>query len=508
MFDVGEPDPPPASVRHDSPQRLTPPPEARAVIQLPAPKPNTDDFWNGLSQETGIQTPSPRPRPKPTHLRRKSRLSKAKKPTTRRPITPDPESVDPRDEADLESQVKHLLMRYTRAKALSMSRSLPKLRLTGGDASSVDPTRDPIKSKKLQAKMERLQRLSDFRQGLDSEATHELNARIRELCDLLEIELDAQFRDEDTPPPPSPSPPPPRPFIKPLSDTARSRIPSVTSLLSDPNAVLAKFGRERLSAKDLLKVLPASSGAVDHTGAPVDWLNDEAINSFFALLCDAARTKLNAFAAATGVPIPDSVPRFHAFSSFWYTQMKSKAGYKNVERWARRAKCGGADLLKVERLFIPVNLGQHWVLAVVEPSVRRARAYDSLGSRSVDSVLNAVHRYLAEELGPAWDPEEWAFQYGPSGQQANMNDCGVYTCFNALAVFYGNPSLLIGSRDLSDAREVMAAILMAGGFVDEFDLETYHDGFSLLPDPVVGVVGVDGVDGVGDANGANGANGV
>jgi hypothetical protein len=54
----------------------------------------------------------------------------------------------------------------------------------------------------------------------------------------------------------------------------------------------------------------------------------------------------------------------------------------------------------------------------------------------------------------------------------------------------------------------MAAILMAGGFVDEFDLETYHDGFSLLPDPVVGVVGVDGVDGVGDANGANGANGV
>jgi hypothetical protein len=348
--------------------------------------------------------------------------------------------------------------------------------LAGGRQASAD---EPRRSRKLQAKTEKFKALSEAKLALNGEIDPELDERIKAVCERLMVDLDLYREQEDAAKAP-PSPPAPRPFIKPLSAEARARIPSVNELQRNPQMVAANFGRNPVQWGDLLKVLPASSGATDRTGAPVDWLNDNAINAFFDALCTAARGKLNAKMERDGMPIRDNVPRFHALNTTWYKDITAN-GYEKVSRWAKRAKCGGQNLLSVERLFIPVHLGAHWVLAVVEPTVREVRVYDSLGNRaSMDDVLRAVQVYLAGELAEHWRPAEWAFAYGNSGHQANMNDCGVYTCFNALASFYGDPAWLVGSRDLADAREAMAALLMSGGFAGEFDLETYHDGFALL----------------------------
>jgi sentrin-specific protease 1 len=243
------------------------------------------------------------------------------------------------------------------------------------------------------------------------------------------------------------------------------------------------FNRNPILHADLIKILPKMG---DGEGGTTDWLNDNAINAFFDALCLAARQKLDARLTRAGTPILDNVPRFHTLNTNWSSHMIDKDGrrYDGVKNWAKRGKCGGQDLLTVQRLFIPVHLHNHWVLAIVHPAERQVWAFDSMNSGyNLNEVLGAVRAYLTGELGAHFRAEEWRFARGESGRQVNATDCGVYTCFNAFASFYGAPALLMGSRNLSDARRVMAAILLAGGFNGEFDLEAYHPTFKLPLSP-------------------------
>jgi sentrin-specific protease 1 len=263
--------------------------------------------------------------------------------------------------------------------------------------------------------------------------------------------------------------PPEKKFIREPSKEAFTKVPSLEMLRENPGHEVIK-GRNPISHDDLLKIL-----------LRLAWLNDNAVNGFLAGLCESAKAKLSEQRQEAGKPIDDIIPRFHSFNTFWYPKMTSKKGYDDVKMWAKRAKFPGATLLKLHKLFIPIHLVNHWLLLVINPQKKSLTVYDSMTNKTTTrSILSAGRDYLRNELGDAWKEDEWKDIDGKSSQQVNGSDCGVFTCFNALATFYGKPNELIPEAlDLVDPRKMMAAILVNGGFSGEFDLEEFYPGFTV-----------------------------
>lgn len=109
----------------------------------------------------------------------------------------------------------------------------------------------------------------------------------------------------------------------------------------------------------------------------------------------------------------------------------AQGGYDKVKRWAkkRNVDIGGAKLLKLDYLFVPVNLSQsHWVLGVVNFKKKQFEYYDSLGGKN-QQVLKVLRKYVYEESEHKVNLDEWKdVLWGPDGpQQGNMSDCGVFT---------------------------------------------------------------------------------
>lgn len=265
------------------------------------------------------------------------------------------------------------------------------------------------------------------------------------------------------------------PFIHPPTKEQFAAVPSTQIMARSPSHEVIG-GRNPISYGDLLKILPEPG-----FGGKSAWLNDNAVNGFFAALCEAARGKLVEQRKASGNPITDTVPRYHNFLSQWYPKMTSKKGYDDVKMWAKRAKLPGALLLKVYKLFIPLHLGNHWALLVINPQNRTLTVFDSMVSRPLmEEIWQIARDYLRNELGDAWIEDEWTDVDGQSAQQANGSDCGVFASFNGLGILYGDPTDLIPNRlDLIDARKMMAAILVNGGFKGEFDLEQYYSSLTV-----------------------------
>jgi Ulp1 family protease len=261
-------------------------------------------------------------------------------------------------------------------------------------------------------------------------------------------------------------------FIREPSIEAFTKVPSLELMKASPGHEVIK-GRNPISHDDLLKIL-----------LPLAWLNDNAVNGFLTALCESAKAKLSKQRKLAGTPIDDIIPRFHSFNTLWFPKMTSKKGYDDVKMWAKRAKFPGATLLKLIKLFIPIHLGNHWVLLLINPQRKSITVYDSMSSQTMTRrILSTGRDYLRHELGDAWKEDEWTDIDGKSSQQANGSDCGVFTCFNALATFYGDPNELIPDElDLVDARKMMAAILVNGGFSGDFDLEEYYPGFTVEAD--------------------------
>ncbi|PYH97990.1 cysteine proteinase [Aspergillus ellipticus CBS 707.79] len=194
---------------------------------------------------------------------------------------------------------------------------------------------------------------------------------------------------------------------------------------------------------------------------PREWLNDEIINEYLDVIVDYLRRKNNNYGR-------HDTPRFHAFSSFFFSQLRDK-GYEKVARWAKKAKIGGSLLLDVDTVFVPVHNHQHWTLVVVHPSERSIEHFDSLGARSLRHI-EVVKTWLRGELGPrGYVEEEWRVLPSLSPQQDNGSDCGVFLLSTAKAVAIGLEPLSYGAADAVQLRRKMVAELMAGGLEGEFD---------------------------------------
>lgn len=196
---------------------------------------------------------------------------------------------------------------------------------------------------------------------------------------------------------------------------------------------------------------------------PGDWLSDECVDSFIAMIV-ARRLEQEGY-----VKGPTNIPSIASYlSAFWKTY--TERGAKALSGWSRRKGMAGKKLLSVENILFPINTGNHWILTVISPKSRTIEVFDSAGGSS-SRFFKFARDWLEMELGGDYNADEWQQISGNSSMQQNCNDCGVFTCVNALATAKGKPPTAVVSTDgMHDARNMMVAVLINGGFKDDWEL--------------------------------------
>ncbi|KAJ5893686.1 hypothetical protein N7495_005377 [Penicillium taxi] len=187
------------------------------------------------------------------------------------------------------------------------------------------------------------------------------------------------------------------------------------------------------------------------------WLNDEIINAYLTLLVNYLRQSTGNIG---------SNPRYHAFNTFFYSNLREK-GYQSVGRWAKRAKIGGEALLDTEMVFVPVHEASHWTLMVLQPVKRTIEYFDSLGGSGRSQVLN-IELWLRGELGVKFDPEEWTTLHSVSSQQENGFDCGVFLLTNAKAISLNIEPTAFKADSTPLLRKKIIAEIINGGLHGDF----------------------------------------
>ncbi|XP_043271206.1 sentrin-specific protease 1-like [Venturia canescens] len=136
-----------------------------------------------------------------------------------------------------------------------------------------------------------------------------------------------------------------------------------------------------------------------------NWLNDEVINNYLELISDE---------------------KTYAMSSFFFPRLHVN-GYEAVKRWTRKV-----NIFKFEKMIVPINLGNHWCLAVIDFLARNIVYYDSFG-RDNPKYLITLRKYLIEEAKEKGNDQnkkkEWSLATKMDiPRQMNGYDCGVFVC--------------------------------------------------------------------------------
>lgn len=220
---------------------------------------------------------------------------------------------------------------------------------------------------------------------------------------------------------------------------------------------------QALTKRDFATLVPERSSA----RAP--WLNDEVINAYLQAVTDYGLEQIGGRPGATRSlrsRDPNVVPRYHAFNSFFYTNLRDK-GPAATGRWLSRAGMPGEKLLQVDHIFIPVNQSSHWTLIVLSPSSRRIEYFDSLAGSRAPFIRN-IKLLLRHELKDKFIEDEWKFDETKSPVQENGYDCGVFTVTTAKMIMLGIDPMAYNQQDIPLQRRRMAAELINGGFTGDF----------------------------------------
>eukprot|EP01117_Protostelium_nocturnum_P019120 TRINITY_DN8197_c0_g1_i2.p1 TRINITY_DN8197_c0_g1~~TRINITY_DN8197_c0_g1_i2.p1 ORF type:complete len:574 (-),score=241.18 TRINITY_DN8197_c0_g1_i2:408-2129(-) len=179
--------------------------------------------------------------------------------------------------------------------------------------------------------------------------------------------------------------------------------------------VLAEKFNQKITRSDLSSLKGSS------------WLNDEVINFYMNIL--SQRNKND-----------PALPNCEFFNTFFYPMLADK-GYDRVKKWTRKI-----DVFEKDKIIVPIHLGMHWCLAVVNIKEKRFEYYDSLGgSGTRGTVLKNLRKWLSAEYldkkKQQLDLSEWS-DYKNTGmvpQQQNGYDCGVFTCRFADCISQNKP---------------------------------------------------------------------
>ncbi|XP_047222794.1 sentrin-specific protease 1 isoform X2 [Girardinichthys multiradiatus] len=170
----------------------------------------------------------------------------------------------------------------------------------------------------------------------------------------------------------------------------------------NPHEVLSEGFGLSLTRKDL------------QTLSNLNWLNDEVINFYMNLLVERSKEP--------------NFPSVNTFNTFFYPKLRS-SGYSTVRRWTKKM-----DIFAKDILLVPVHLGMHWCLSVVDFRKKSVLYLDSMGG-SNDEACQILFDYLQQESrdkkGKELDTSGWTVHSKkPSEipQQMNGSDCGMFTC--------------------------------------------------------------------------------
>lgn len=171
---------------------------------------------------------------------------------------------------------------------------------------------------------------------------------------------------------------------------------------SNPHEVLSEGFGLSLTRKDL------------QTLSNLNWLNDEVINFYMNLLVERSKDP--------------SLPSVNTFNTFFFPKLRG-SGYSAVRRWTKKM-----DIFSGDILLVPVHLGVHWCLSVVDFRKKAVLYFDSMGGNN-DEACRILFEYLQQESkdkkGKEMDTSGWSLHSKKRNeipQQMNGSDCGMFTC--------------------------------------------------------------------------------
>ncbi|CAL9223854.1 unnamed protein product [Arabidopsis halleri] len=154
---------------------------------------------------------------------------------------------------------------------------------------------------------------------------------------------------------------------------------------------------------------------------PNQWLNDDVINLYLELLKERETRDPRKYFF-----------KCHFFSTFFYIKLVrgSRYNYEAVSKWTTKRKLG-YDLMDCDIIFVPIHIGIHWSLAVINNRERKFLYLDSLVNGVDHTILNALAKYLVDEAKEKSkkniDVSSWDMEYVKEcPQQLNGNDCGMF----------------------------------------------------------------------------------
>uniref|UniRef100_A0A8C6Q7L4 SUMO specific peptidase 2 n=1 Tax=Nothobranchius furzeri TaxID=105023 RepID=A0A8C6Q7L4_NOTFU len=176
---------------------------------------------------------------------------------------------------------------------------------------------------------------------------------------------------------------------------------------SDPSLVLSAAFKLRITQRDLATLQEGG------------WLNDEVINFYLSLIMERSSGK----AAQLKV---------YSFSTFFFPKLRGggqPGGHTAVKRWTK-----AVDIFVFDLILVPLHLGVHWAMAIIDFKSKTVKSFDSMGQRH-DDICRLLLLYLKEEhrvkKGKELDSTKWtvgSLKAGEIPQQRNGNDCGVFAC--------------------------------------------------------------------------------
>ncbi|XP_008275150.1 sentrin-specific protease 2 isoform X2 [Stegastes partitus] len=192
---------------------------------------------------------------------------------------------------------------------------------------------------------------------------------------------------------------------------------------SDPNLVLSAAFKLRITQRDLATLQEGG------------WLNDEVMNFYLSLVMERCSGEAGRF-------------KVYSFSTFFFPKLRGGGGggggqvggHAAVKRWTK-----AVDLFLFDLILVPLHLGVHWAMAVIDFTSKTVKSYDSMGQRH-DDICSLLLLYLKEEhkakKGRELDCAKWtvgSLRAGEIPQQKNGSDCGVFACKYADFIAKGRP---------------------------------------------------------------------
>ncbi|XP_022913577.1 uncharacterized protein [Onthophagus taurus] len=143
----------------------------------------------------------------------------------------------------------------------------------------------------------------------------------------------------------------------------------------------------------------------------LSWLNDEVINFYMNLIIERGKSK--------------SFPAAYAMNTFFYPKI-STGGQSSVRRWTRKV-----DIFSYDMIAVPIHLGMHWCMAMIDFRTKTINYYDSMGSPN-KSCLTTLLQYLRDEHNDKKktdiDLSDWRLINARDiPQQMNGSDCGMFS---------------------------------------------------------------------------------